>query len=75
MSATPAPPTPTKPTKAIVAFVLTVAGLVAQALAGDADGVITAVEWVIILLGSLGTAGAVYQVTNAPKYPRSRRVH
>lgn len=61
--ATPAN-TPTKPYKAIASFVLTFAGLVLQAVTGHGDGGITGQEWLVIIVGSLVSAGAVYGVTN-----------
>ena len=57
----------TKPYKACAAFVLTALGLVVQALAGRGDAVITAREWVIIVVGAIVTAAATYGITNPPQ--------
>jgi hypothetical protein len=62
----PTPATvPTKPYKAVVAFVLTFLGLIVQALTthGDARN-IAGSEWLVIIVGSLVTTGAVYGITN-----------
>lgn len=57
----------TKPTKAIVAFALTFATLLLQALEPAAEHhPVTPVEWLIVILGAAVTAGTVFQVTNAP---------
>lgn len=65
---TPAPPTPTKPYKAIAGFVLTFLGLIVQALTSNADAnSITLQEWLVIVVGSLVSAGAVYGITNPAK--------
>lgn len=61
--ATPAN-TPTKPYKAIAAFVLTFAGLLIQAITGHGDGAISGQEWLVIIVGSLVSAGGVYGITN-----------
>lgn len=67
-SATPAPPTATKPYKAIAAFVLTFLGLLVQAVTAKADArEITVQEWIVIVVGSLVTTGAVYGITNPAK--------
>jgi hypothetical protein len=65
---TPAPPVKTKPYKAIAAFVLTFLGLLLQSLEPTAEHhPVTAIEWVVTILGALATAGAVYGVTNPAK--------
>lgn len=58
---------PTKPYKAIAGFVLTFLGLVVQAITGKADSGITLQEWIVIIVGSLVSAGAVYGITNPAK--------
>lgn len=56
----------TKPYKAVAAFVFTFLGLFVQALVGYGDAAITTREWLVIVVGSLVTAYATYQVTNPP---------
>lgn len=58
---------PTKPYKAILGFILTFLGLIVQALTSGADGrAITGQEWLVIIVGSLVSAGGVYGITNPP---------
>lgn len=47
--------------KAIAAFLVPALGVLAIALT---DGVVTAEEWVQIVIAALGTAGVVYAVPN-----------
>lgn len=56
----------TKPYKAAAAFVLTLLGLIVQALVDRGGSTITGREWFIIVIGSLVTTGAVYGITNPP---------
>jgi uncharacterized membrane protein YcaP (DUF421 family) len=57
----------TQPVKAIIAFVLTFASALLASLQGrqTLDGM-GAVDWIIIVLGAIVTAGAVYGATNPP---------
>lgn len=60
----------TRPYKAVAGFVLTAAGLIVQALVSKGDTAVTAREWVVILVGSVVTSGAVWGITNPPSTGR-----
>lgn len=65
---TPAPPVVTQPYKAIAAFVLTFLGLLVQSFdPAAAHHPVTWQEWVVTIVGSLISAGAVYGITNPAK--------
>lgn len=60
----------TKPYKAILGFILTFLGLIVQALtAGRDSSAISGQEWLVIIIGSLVTAGGVYGITNPAVNP------
>lgn len=65
---TPAPPTPTKPYKAVVAFVLAFLTALYATLQGRTDlDTMKVGDWLIVILGAVVTAGAVYVTTNPAK--------
>ncbi len=57
----------TQPRKAIIAFILTFAAALLASLRGQPtlDGM-GAVDWIIVVLSAIVTAGAVYGATNPP---------
>lgn len=57
----------TKPTKAIVAFVLTFCASLLATIQGRTDlDTMRALDWVIVVLSAVVTAGGVYAVENKP---------
>lgn len=58
---------PTKPYKAVVAFVLAFLTALYATLNGRADlDSMKLLDWAIVVLGAVVTAGAVYAVSNPP---------
>lgn len=58
---------PTKPYKAAVAFVLAFLTALYATLQGRTDlDSMRVIDWAIVVLGAVVTAGAVYEVTNPP---------
>lgn len=57
----------TKPYKAVVAFVLAFLTALYATLQGRTDiDTMKAMDWAIVVLGAVVTAGAVYAVSNPP---------
>lgn len=65
---TPPPPTPTQPYKAVVAGVLAFLGALLIELRGRENlESMTTMEWLIIIIAAIVTAGATWAVPNPPK--------
>ena len=69
--ATPAPSTPTKPYKSVAAFLVTLLGTLWASLEGrDTLSSMSLMEWLSIIVPTLLSTAAVYQVTNPAAHRR-----
>jgi hypothetical protein len=62
----------TKPYKAILAFVFTFLGTLVATVQGRTDlDTMRVIDWAIVVVSAIVTAGGVYQITNPPAPPQA----